>query len=123
MRKLLLSLFFIFLTLIAVQAQTVYKTRTGAKYHVATCGYLKSAIAINIQDALAEGLTACSVCKPGGASAAPQRSVTTVNSYVPEEAETTSESVGEAVQCSGTTKAGARCRRMTRAANGRCYQH
>ena len=28
-----------------------------------------------------------------------------------------------AVQCSGTTKAGKRCRRMTTSASGRCYQH
>jgi len=28
-----------------------------------------------------------------------------------------------AVQCSGTTKAGARCKRMTKSENGRCYQH
>lgn len=29
----------------------------------------------------------------------------------------------EKVQCSGTTKAGARCRRTTSSPNGRCYQH
>lgn len=27
------------------------------------------------------------------------------------------------VQCSGTTKKGARCKRMVSSANGRCYQH
>ena len=27
------------------------------------------------------------------------------------------------VQCSGTTKSGSRCKRMTTASNGRCYQH
>lgn len=27
------------------------------------------------------------------------------------------------VQCSGTTLKGARCRRMTKSGNGRCYQH
>lgn len=27
------------------------------------------------------------------------------------------------VQCSGTTKAGNRCKRMTKSTNGRCYQH
>jgi len=123
MQKLLLSLFFLLLNLAAVQAQTVYKTRTGAKYHVATCGYLKSSFAINIQDALAEGLTACSVCKPSGGSVVPQRTVTPVNNYIQEGRATTNETAGATAQCSGTTKAGARCRRMTRAANGRCYQH
>lgn len=33
------------------------------------------------------------------------------------------ESSGASVQCSGTTKKGARCRRMTRNPNGRCFQH
>lgn len=27
------------------------------------------------------------------------------------------------VQCSGTTKKGARCKRMVKSTNGRCYQH
>jgi endonuclease G len=30
---------------------------------------------------------------------------------------------GTSVQCSGNTKAGARCKRMTLSDNGRCYQH
>lgn len=33
------------------------------------------------------------------------------------------ESSSVSVQCSGTTKKGTRCRRMTRSANGRCFQH
>lgn len=32
-------------------------------------------------------------------------------------------SSGTSVQCSGTTKKGTRCRRMTRNPNGRCFQH
>lgn len=38
-------------------------------------------------------------------------------SYEPTKSNSTS------VQCSGTTKAGNRCRRMTKSPNGRCYQH
>lgn len=30
---------------------------------------------------------------------------------------------GTSVQCSGITKAGTRCKRMTKSENGRCYQH
>jgi hypothetical protein len=45
--------------------QTVYATRTGKKYHRATCGYLRqSKIPVSLKDAKARGLTACSVCKP-----------------------------------------------------------
>jgi hypothetical protein len=34
-----------------------------------------------------------------------------------------SENKSESVQCSGTTKKGAQCKRMVKSANGRCYQH
>ena len=45
--------------------QIVYATKTGQKYHRATCRYLvKSKISISLKDAKARGLTACSVCKP-----------------------------------------------------------
>jgi len=45
--------------------QTVYITRTGRKYHTATCRYLaKSKIPISLKDAKANGYTPCSVCRP-----------------------------------------------------------
>lgn len=46
---------------------------------------------------------------------------TTPQSVVP--ASSTATKRTTSVQCSGTTQKGARCRRMTLAANGRCYQH
>jgi len=36
---------------------------------------------------------------------------------------TKTETRSTSVQCSGTTKAGSRCKRMTLSSNGRCYQH
>lgn len=43
----------------------VYITDTGTKYHKAGCRYLaKSKHAISLEDAKAQGYTACSVCKP-----------------------------------------------------------
>src|SRR5690606_17472925 len=106
----------------AVTAQTVYVTRTGEKYHADACRYLsRSKIAINLKDAVSNGYTACSVCKPGSGTSTqrhnvtPQRTSTSSPSAAP--ARTTSR------QCSGTTKAGARCKRMTTSASGRCYQH
>jgi hypothetical protein len=45
--------------------QTVYITKTGKKYHTASCRYVsKSKIPISLKDAKAKGFTACSVCKP-----------------------------------------------------------
>ena len=44
---------------------TVYITKTGTKYHTATCSYLKnSKISISKDSAIAQGYTACSRCKP-----------------------------------------------------------
>ena len=44
--------------------QIVYVTKTGAKYHTATCRYLsKSKIPMTLGDA-SKNYTACSVCKP-----------------------------------------------------------
>lgn len=45
------------------QGYTVYITNTGSKYHRAGCRHLKdSQIAININDAIAQGYTACKNC-------------------------------------------------------------
>jgi micrococcal nuclease len=44
---------------------TVYVTRTGRKYHTASCRYLrKGATAMKLRDAVKAGYAPCSVCKP-----------------------------------------------------------
>jgi len=44
---------------------TVYITKTGSKYHRASCTYLrKSSIPISLKDAVARGYTPCSICNP-----------------------------------------------------------
>ena len=44
---------------------TVYITKSGEKYHLGNCSYLKSSkIAIKLKDAKAKGYTACSRCNP-----------------------------------------------------------
>lgn len=44
---------------------TVYITKTGKKYHLSECSYLRqSKIAISLDDANANGYTPCSRCKP-----------------------------------------------------------
>lgn len=44
---------------------TVYRTKTGEKYHVAGCRYLKkSKIALSLKAAKERGLDPCSVCDP-----------------------------------------------------------
>lgn len=48
-------------------SRTVYVTRTGKKFHLLGCRYLRqSQIAIEETDAVSQGYEACSVCLPGG---------------------------------------------------------
>ncbi len=141
MRK--LSLFFWSFLLIAcsvssgVEAQTVYITRTGTKYHDAYCRYLRqSKIEIKLKDAIARGYDACSVCEPptsedeneeeaaqpGVANeATAPRKPSPFPAAPKEEVKQTRTSSSQ--QCTGTTKSGLRCKRMTTSSNGRCYQH
>ena len=51
-------------TMSKTQAQTVYVTKTGGKYHRDSCRYVrKTKIAIDLSKAH-KGYTACKVCKP-----------------------------------------------------------
>ena len=43
---------------------TVYVTKSGAKYHTASCRYAKTASPMSLKDAIARGLTPCAICKP-----------------------------------------------------------
>lgn len=43
---------------------TVYRTKTGKKYHSAGCSYLKSSIETTVTEAQSMGLTPCSRCNP-----------------------------------------------------------
>jgi len=47
------------------QGVTVYGTKTGSKYHLATCSSLKSSkMPMTLSEAKAQGLTACKNCNP-----------------------------------------------------------
>lgn len=53
--------------LVTLQAQdiTVYRTKTGEKYHLSGCRYLsKSMIPISLSGAISMGLGSCGVCHP-----------------------------------------------------------
>ncbi len=103
-------------------AQTVYTTKTGEKYHTATCRYLKySKKEITLEQAINLGYQACSVCKPGSNPDQIQ-SLISQSSQRSSPQETPTQKT-TATQCTGKTKAGNRCKRMTKNASGRCYQH
>jgi len=125
--------FFLFLFLAcnsnATQAQTVYTAKTGTKYHKESCHYLKySKREITLKKALETGYEPCSVCKPtravtnttepnDGLGIMPKTTKTKTTPTTTETKQVTSS------QCTGKTKAGKRCKRMTKSVSGRCYQH
>jgi methylphosphotriester-DNA--protein-cysteine methyltransferase len=96
---------------VSVKSQSVYKTPSGAKYHLATCHTVKNVSEkISVNEAKQLGLQPCKVCKPQ-------------NIYASGSSPNKAQGQGVSVQCKGTTKAGSRCRHMTRIANGYCFQH
>jgi Family of unknown function (DUF5763) len=98
-----------------INAQDVYKTPSGKKYHLASCRMVEnvSAKLVSEADINAHGLTPCKICKPPAVKAI-QKNYTD-----------SSKTVGEAasVQCKGKTQKGTRCQHKTKLANGYCYQH
>jgi RNA polymerase subunit RPABC4/transcription elongation factor Spt4 len=116
----LFALIFTFITSSAI-SQTVYVTNSGSKFHKGSCRYLnKSAMSVDLSDALNHGYTACKVCKPLSSDYQDQNGYRESNSnnYYDSSSEDQYE-----VQCSAITKAGTRCKRMTKYSNGYCWQH
>jgi hypothetical protein len=124
MKAVRLLLFILSVTFAAnLSAQTVYTTKTGEKYHKSDCRYLKnSKKEYSLEKAQSLGYSACSVCKPttNNTKATKQtlnNNTTTVTTT------TTTSTKATATQCTGKTQSGTRCKRKTKNANGRCYQH
>lgn len=65
---------------------------------------------ITVSQARELGLQPCKICRPQ-------------NIYATSPTTNKAQGEGTTVQCSGTTKAGTRCKHMTRIANGYCFQH
>ncbi len=102
----------------SINAQSVYTTKTGEKYHKNTCKYLKySKKEITLKKAKLLGYSPCSVCKPTNKNT--QAKTTSSKSSL----SNTHTQKTTSTQCTGKTKSGTRCKRKTKNANGRCYQH
>lgn len=108
---------FIFLVAVPLWAlsQNVYKTPSGKKYHLESCRMVVnvSSQLLSITDIATYRLEPCKICKP------PVRGSVSTNSLY------SSKAAGEAatVRCKGFTQKGLQCKRMTRIANGFCFQH
>ncbi len=97
---------------LVAQSQTVYKTPSGKKYHLASCRMVNNVSQkLTLQDAINLGLTACKICEP------PIASQSNLHSHKQAKGESST------VQCKGKTKAGTRCKHKTSIANGYCFQH
>jgi len=106
----MLKILALLLLSVSLKAQTVYKTPSGEKYHLATCHMVKNVSEkITVEEAKQLGLQPCKICKPPTVLSGPSPNK--------QQGQSTT------VQCRGTTKAGTRCRHMTSIANGYCYQH
>ena len=118
-----LSLFFVAIMVLHfgnISGQTVYITKTGEKYHEHGCRYLKkSSISLDLSDAIKRGYNPCGICKP------PATSTSTTNKHYTPEDKSSKTSSDETLsqQCGAKTKAGSRCKRMTKSSNGFCWQH
>lgn len=107
----MLRVIILLLLSVSLKAQTVYKTPSGAKYHLANCHMVKNVSeAISLEKAAELGLEPCKLCRPQS---------TTVQPLINKKAQ----GKGDTRQCMSLTKAGTRCQHMTAIANGYCYQH
>ena len=97
------------------QSQTVYKTPSGKKYHLASCRMVEnvSKQLVGKEDIESYGLEPCKICSPPHKHQL-QLSFGTSNKAVGE---------GRKVRCKGYTQNGGRCKHITRLANGYCFQH
>lgn len=97
---------------ISLKAQTVFKTPSGAKYHLASCRMVKNVSEeITTSKAKELGLQPCKICNP--------QNIYGFAAPVSHKAQ----GEGTTVQCKGITKAGTRCKHMTSIGNGYCFQH
>ena len=81
-------------------SKTVYTTKSGKKYHLATCQFVKDKEGIEsktMKQAQEEGLTPCKKCKPGGKVPISKRNASKTS-----------------VQCKGVTLKRERCKRRTK---------
>ena len=109
----MIKLLFLLVFSLGLTAQTVYKTPSGSKYHLAECRMVKNvSSSLTLDKVLRSGLTPCKICRPPF-----QRTLGIVS--VPKK----TPGVNSVNRCSARTKAGTRCKRNTKIGNNFCFQH
>ena len=102
------------------QAEKVYVTRTGEKYHRGSCSSLRaSRIEMTLAQAAAR-YGACKNCKPPVPAAAPAAAPVATAAAVPAAPRSAPAHSG---RCQATTKKGTQCSRNAQAGRNYCWQH
>jgi len=107
-----------------ISAQSCFITKSGSKYHKATCSYLRnSAQAIKVSEAMAKGYSPCSRCNPNTHALKALTSSYYTQKYANTNYGDRTISKCTTVQCTGTTQKGKRCRNKTKSCKARCHHH
>ena len=93
----------------------VYITKTGSKYHLDGCRWLKSRIPSTIKEASSKGLAPCKTCSP------PSLKRSSSNKSLPSEYKPNSKVTS--TRCQATTKKGTQCKRNSQTGRSYCWQH
>jgi hypothetical protein len=97
--------------------ETVYVTKTGEKYHRASCNSLRhSKIEMPLTQAVAR-YAACKICKPPVPVAIAPSTTAAVAPSKPVERSV------ESARCQATTKKGTQCSRTAKRGGNYCWQH
>lgn len=116
----IISLFAILTLAVNVQSKKleVYHTKKGERYHKKDCRIIKQkdTLKISLVEAKKKGLQPCRVCHPIKKSDVVQEKKSINKTKI-------SSKKKVATRCTGITKKGARCKRMTKSADGTCWQH
>lgn len=115
---------FLFFSILSVDlfSQTVYITKTGAKYHSGGCQYLRrSSILIELNDALDRGYTACSKCNPPTLVSKKEKATVNPQPQIKEKVKSSTEVTSS--QCQAITKKGTQCKRKAEPGSKYCWQH
>ena len=108
----MLRILCILLISVSVNAQAVYKTPSGNKYHLYTCRMVNNVSEkISEKQAINLWLQPCTICRPRNIYKQGFGLLNKAKGKI------------NTRQCLGYTKSGKRCKHMTSIANGYCFQH
>ena len=92
----------------------IYITKSGKKYHLDGCRWLKSKIPATITEANSKGLSPCKVCSPP--------SQTTIIKGIKKQFFEPNKTI-QSSRCQATTQKGRQCKRNSQSSRSYCCQH